>query len=233
MLKTLLASVALLVLAAPASAQIYVWRDANGAQVLSNRRNPESKTYEVAGTSSYKSTGPVVSRGGREHYEPLIQVHASRYGLAPDLVRAVIQVESGFNAKARSPKGAMGLMQLMPTTAIEMGVHNPYDPNENIRGGAGYLRQLLDRYQGDETLALAAYNAGPGAVDRYGHQIPPYRETRNYVDKVGSAASKRPRAMTPPRKRLIYKTLEIVDGRPVVRYSSERPSTGAFEIVTQ
>ena len=103
----------------------------------------------------------------------MVQEHAARQSLRPDLVRAVIQVESGFNPHARSPKGAMGLMQLMPATARDLGVHNAYDPGENIRGGTLYLRQLLDWFDGDEELALAAYNAGPNAVDCYGRRIPP------------------------------------------------------------
>lgn len=114
---------------------------------------------------------------------PLIERHSQAQNLDPKLVRALIQAESGYNRRALSNKGAMGLMQLMPATARGLRVSDPWDASENVRGGTMYLRQMLDRFGGRMELAVAAYNAGPGAVERYGG-IPPYRETREYVQRV-------------------------------------------------
>jgi soluble lytic murein transglycosylase-like protein len=108
---------------------------------------------------------------------------APEYHLDPRLVVAVIEVESGFNPKAKSPKGAMGLMQLMPETARRFGVKNPWDPLQNLRGGMAYLRWLLDRFDGDLALVLASYNAGEKAVERY-RGVPPFGETRRYVQRI-------------------------------------------------
>ena len=141
----------------------------------------------------------------------------------PDLVRAVIQVESAFNPVAVSPKGAMGLMQLMPATAAEYGVRDPFVPEQNIGGGVAYLRRLLDRYDHKIELALAAYNAGPGSVEKYG-DVPPYRETQDYVKRVTGAAP-------PAPTNLIYKWMDLVDGRPVYRYSNQPPKSGPYEVV--
>jgi transglycosylase-like protein with SLT domain len=116
-------------------------------------------------------------------YEDLIQEAALAYKLDPDLIRAVVRTESSFNPIAVSPVGALGLMQLMPALAQELGVDNPLDPRQNVMGGAKYLRQLLDAHGGNLRLTLASYNAGPGNVKRY-RGIPPFRETRNYVRKI-------------------------------------------------
>lgn len=116
-------------------------------------------------------------------YHTIIHEKASIYDLDPSLIKAVIKTESNWNSRAVSRKGAMGLMQLMPATAMDMNVQNPYDPEENIEGGTKYLRYLLERFNGDLTLALAAYNAGPKTVEKFGY-VPPITETKHYVSKV-------------------------------------------------
>jgi soluble lytic murein transglycosylase-like protein len=227
----LLAACAAVLWPAGVSAQIYAWRDASGTLVLSDRKiETAADTYAVPHAAGVRTTRPLAIRAASEPFEALVQEYSERHGLRADLVRAVIQVESAFNPYARSPKGAMGLMQLMPGTARELGVRNAFDPAENIRGGTAYLRQLLDRYDGNEELALAAYNAGFDAVDRYGRRVPPYTETQNYVRKVGSVAQVTRAAPTGP-KRVIYKTIDIVDGRPVIRYTTQRPASGTYEVV--
>ena len=226
----LLAFVTALLTPLPARAQIYAWRDVNGTLVLSDRKLDEgAMTYTVPEATGIRTTRTAASEYSHV-YDALVDEHASRHALRPELVRAVIQVESGFNPLARSPKGAMGLMQLMPATAKRLGVRNAFDPTENIRGGCAYLRQLLDRYDGNEQLALAAYNAGEGAVDRHGKNIPPFQETREYVKKVGRITDVQTASL---KGNVIYKTFEIVEGRIIPRYSSKKPLTGSYEVVVQ
>jgi hypothetical protein len=131
----------------------------------------------------YPTSAPTASSIKGQTLRPLIEQVSQSQGVDPDLVQAVIKAESAYNPAAVSSAGAQGLMQLMPATARELGVQHPFDPAENIKGGATYLSKLLDRYKGNKALAVAAYNAGPGAVDKYGG-IPPYRETQQYVKKV-------------------------------------------------
>lgn len=222
----LLASLVSALLPAPAAAQIFASRDAKGTTVLSNQHIVQPTTvFPVAGAPSYRTTTEAVAEN-TETFEDLVREHAQRQSLRPELVRAVIQVESGFDPRATSPKGAMGLMQLMPQTAKSLGVLNAYDPAENIRGGTVYLRQLLDKF-GSEHLALAAYNAGPGAVDRY-DGVPPYRETKEYVRKVGSKAALQPRT---EKHTVIYRWIEVIGDRAVPKLSQDPPRSGTYEIV--
>jgi soluble lytic murein transglycosylase-like protein len=188
-------------------------------------REGEAKVYAVPEAAESIRATRAVAVDRTLPYESLIVENAQRNNIRPDLIRAVVQVESAFDAQARSPKGAMGLMQLMPATMKEFGVRDAYDPAENIRAGTAYLRQLLDRYDGDEELALAAYNAGPTAVDRH-DGVPPYAETQRYVEKVGGLAG-----ASHPSGSAIYKTVEIIDGRPVTRYTDQKPAEGPYEVM--
>lgn len=122
---------------------------------------------------------------GNATIDQLIKANGERFGIDPYLVFLVIEKESRFRTRAVSPKGAMGLMQLMPGTARRLGVRRPFDPAENIRGGTKYLRELMDMFGGKVNLVLASYNAGEGAVLKYGRNVPPYRETRDYVRTIG------------------------------------------------
>jgi soluble lytic murein transglycosylase-like protein len=124
-----------------------------------------------------------------EQIDQLVNQNANIWQVDPALIKSVIANESSFNANATSPVGAQGLMQLMPETAASLGVKNPYDPAQNVAGGTRYLRGLLDRFNGNTKLAIAAYNAGPGAVEKYG-DVPPYAETKNYVQNVLASLEK-------------------------------------------
>lgn len=213
--------------ASPAVAQIYVSRDTTGALVLSDQPLTGTITTYTVRNSGLRTTRSVQS-DVVSLYDDVIEDAAATHGVRPELVRAVIQVESGFNPRARSHKGAMGLMQLMPQTAAELGVDNPWDPAQNIKGGVAYLGSLIREF-GDEVLALAAYNAGPGAVNRYGQKVPPYRETQDYVQKI----TRRTEAAPVGRggRAVIYKVLEDVDGRAQWRLTDTKPTSGHYEVV--
>jgi soluble lytic murein transglycosylase-like protein len=215
-------AVTLVALSVPASAQIYTFKDASGSLVLSNIRPASTAnlpSFTVPKAQGIRATRPAVAERARV-YDALIIEHSRTQGVRADLVRAVMQVESGFNPFARSPKGAMGLMQLMPATAKQYGVKNAFNAVENVRAGIAYLRQLLDRYGNNEELALAAYNAGPGAVDKHGQSVPPYRETQSYVAQINKMAG-RP---TATRDKTILKGTDVTaDGRAIPSYSNVKP----------
>jgi soluble lytic murein transglycosylase-like protein len=228
-LSRLMLAAVCLASAAPASAQIYSWRDANGNLVLSNRQQSGStpiRSFAMPQAEKVRTT-PFAADDRSRAYDQLIYEHSRQNGVRADLVRAVMQVESAFDPNARSPKGAMGLMQLMPQTARQLGVKDAYNPAENVRAGVAYLRSLLDRYENNEMLALAAYNAGPGAVDKYDEKVPPYAETRNYVARIDRMVN----GTIQRRTSTIYKTTDVVDGRVITRYTDQKPTSGAYEVL--
>ena len=172
---------------ARAAAKIYTYVDAFGVKHYTDV--PDNSRYKLLLMSPQDLTE------SGDHYDSMLLARATQYdsiietaalsaSIEPNLLRAVIVVESGFNSRAVSKRGAVGLMQLMPATASRFGVSNPYDPTQNVHGGAFYLKFLMNRFGQDVRLALAAYNAGEEAVDRNGGQIPPFSETRAYVPRV-------------------------------------------------
>lgn len=168
----------------------YVYVEKDGTTWYTNKHPEQSRRgdFKLVGVVG-RPTATVSCKGTRrtqvraKRYAPSIQRYAKRYGVSPHLVKAIISVESCFDDRAISRAGARGLMQLMPTTAQRLGVENSFDYDDNIRGGVKYYAQLLRRFERSDKLALAAYNAGPGAVEKHGG-VPPYRETQKYVRRV-------------------------------------------------
>jgi soluble lytic murein transglycosylase-like protein len=185
--STFLIATLLAASAAAAHSQIYTYVDADGLRHYTDV--PDNNRYRLLILSPRARTASgdrydamLLAKAGR--YDSIIEKAATAASVEPNLLRAVIVVESGFNSRAVSKRGAMGLMQLMPATATRFGVSNPYDPLQNVHAGARYLKFLIDRFGQDVRLALAAYNAGEDAVDRNGGQIPPFSETMAYVPRV-------------------------------------------------
>lgn len=180
---------ALVAVAPAAQADIYAYTDESGTVHFSNV--PDNPRFQLMVRTPMADEGrkvdPRVAARWLAHaadYDEAIEEAARDATIQPELVRAVIVVESGFNPRAISRKGALGLMQLMPETARRYGAFNALDPAQNIRAGTRYLADLLERFDSNVELALAAYNAGENAVEKYGRHIPPYRETRKYVPNV-------------------------------------------------
>ena len=174
-------------------ADLYVVRSKRGVVTFTSRKpenergysvfSPKRSSYSRVYRNSFRGVGAWTAKPRESAFDDLIYAMAELYDMDPAFVKAVVHVESAFNPGATSPKGAMGLMQLMPGTARRFGVNEPYVPEENVRGGVTYLKMLYDRYSGDERLALAAYNAGEGLVDKT-RTVPRITETQNYVRRV-------------------------------------------------
>jgi soluble lytic murein transglycosylase-like protein len=223
----------LVLCAIPAHGQIVSYLDSSGKRVFINadptpagrRARPAGPQAVLVSSVSPQTTQtlPAASsdmgaaeQANRQKIEQMIRETSARYNVDPALIRAVIETESNWNSKAVSRRGALGLMQLVPGTARQLGVNNAFDPKQNLDGGVRYLHTLLERYNGDLDRALAAYNAGPGAVDR-ARGVPWYRETREYVRKVTDSyfrpgSDRLPHAFDAPRP--IYRMVDE-DGRVV------------------
>ncbi len=188
--KALLLALPAMVFHLPAQAQVYKFVDDKGIVNYTNIAPPSGREFQVLRFPCYASDPKCRSISwekvalNTQSFDAEILQAALDNGVEPALIRAIIHAESAYQADAVSPKGAQGLMQLMPDTAKMLQVSDPFNPANNIDGGTRYLAELLQQFNGDITLATAAYNAGPGAVSKYGG-VPPYEETREYVRRVG------------------------------------------------
>jgi soluble lytic murein transglycosylase len=203
---------------------LYSYIDGNGIQNFTN-------VAPLGPVSDLKITGALPqpplqsdSKGKSGNFDPLIEKYAADYGFEPSLIRSIIATESGFNPKAVSPKGARGLMQLMPETATRLGVRNSFDPEQNIQGGVKHFRFLMDNFNNNLELSLAAYNAGENLVQKLG-RVPAIQETRDYVQSVTKRYGKKEiksqaQAQEPPRP----ETLRFMDESGILHITNVPPS---------
>jgi soluble lytic murein transglycosylase-like protein len=191
-LAFLCAAVTIFIWASPGHADIFIRRGPDGTMHFSNcpmgadwklYAKEKARKYQYPQYPQYPQSQYSAKKYSKSQYDNLIGIIARGQGVSPTLIKSVIEVESGYDPNAKSSKGAMGLMQLMPGTAQDLGVSDPWNPTENITAGTKYLSWLIRKYNGNIMKALAAYNAGPNAVDSYGG-IPPYQETTDYVRSV-------------------------------------------------
>jgi hypothetical protein len=213
---------------------LYSYTDRSGVKVFTSTA-PRGPVVDLKITGVPLPTPVPEVPGPKTPYDPIIEKYAAKYQLDPALIRSIIDTESGFNERAVSSKGAQGLMQLMPGTAAQLGVRNPFDPEENIRGGVKYMRSLLDTFNNDLALSLAAYNAGENLVQRVG-RIPNIRETHAYVRAITKKFGKKdPTYQAPPPTPPAPSTYRFVDEKGVLHLTNIPPverSEPVFPLLT-
>jgi len=211
-------------------ADIYKYVNENGITIFTNIPDGSDAKSNAKKVISEGASRPARNIRDSNYYNDIIYSTSDKYNLEPSLIKAVITAESNWKPAAVSSKGAIGLMQLMPSTASDMLVNNPYDPEDNIKGGSKYLRYLLDIFNGDLRLALAAYNAGPETVRRFGG-VPPISETQQYVKRVlslydGKTQYGSGRASYAENPETIYKV--VYDNGTVLYTNTPQPKPAKF-----
>lgn len=200
----------------------YSYQDENGIQHFTNIA-PVKQVWNLTVSGTEPSIAvPDVPKTKTEQFTPIIEKYARDFKLDPSLIHSIIATESDFNPKAVSPKGAQGLMQLMPATAARLGVNNSFDPEQNIRGGVQHFRWLMDNFNNDLQLSLAAYNAGENLVQRLG-RVPEIKETREYVKKVTRIYDKKQLAAQPQDQPAVPQTYRFIDEAGVLHLTNIPP----------